>query len=92
MVGGFAQSATDVYLAVRRVRNDVIMLFRAMAGQHTWCVRRDIRLFLRLGGRRGDIEECAGHRDALGTVGGGEEPVVADAVEALGQHVAAGSA
>ena len=35
-------------------------------------------LLLRLGGR-GDIEECAGHRDALGTVGGGEGPVVADA-------------
>src|SRR5215813_8952044 len=34
-----------------------------------------------------DIEERAGGRDALGTVGGGKEPVVADAVEALGQNV-----
>jgi len=32
-------------------------------------------------GRRGDIEECASRRDALGAVGGGKEPVVADAVE-----------
>jgi len=30
MLGGFALSATGVYLAVRRVRNDVIMLFRAV--------------------------------------------------------------
>ena len=37
--------------------------------------------------RRGDVEQCASHRDALGAVGGGKEPVVADAVEALGQHV-----
>jgi hypothetical protein len=42
---------------------------------------------LRVGGRRGDIEECAGRRDALGAVGGGKEPVVADAVETLRQHV-----
>jgi hypothetical protein len=32
MLGGFAVSATGVYLAVRRVRNDVIMLFRAVTG------------------------------------------------------------
>jgi hypothetical protein len=32
MAGGFAVSATGVYLAVRRVRNDVIMLFRAIFG------------------------------------------------------------
>jgi uncharacterized iron-regulated membrane protein len=30
MLGGFAVSATGVYLAVRRVQNDVIMLFRAV--------------------------------------------------------------
>jgi hypothetical protein len=30
MLGGFALSATGVYLAVRRVRNDVIMLLRAV--------------------------------------------------------------
>jgi hypothetical protein len=32
MLGGSAVSATGVYLAVRRVRNDVIMLFRAVIG------------------------------------------------------------
>jgi hypothetical protein len=31
MLGGFALSATGVYLAVRRVRNDVIILLRAMS-------------------------------------------------------------
>jgi hypothetical protein len=31
--------------------------------------------------------ECAGRRDALGAIGGGKEPVVADAVKVLGQHV-----
>jgi len=30
MLGGSAVSTTGVYLAVRRVRNDVIILFRAM--------------------------------------------------------------
>jgi hypothetical protein len=35
-------------------------------------------------GSWGDIEECASRRDALGAIGGGKEPVVADAVEALG--------
>jgi hypothetical protein len=35
---------------------------------------------LRIVGRRGDTEECAGRRDALGAVGVGEESVVADAV------------
>ena len=30
MLGGSAVSATGVYLAVRRVRNDVTMLFRAL--------------------------------------------------------------
>ncbi len=60
---------------------------RARARQHTWRVRGDIRLLLRVGGRRSDVEECAGCRDVLGAVGVGKEPVVADAVEALGQHV-----
>jgi hypothetical protein len=32
MLGGFAVSATGVYLAVRRVRNDVIIVFRAVIG------------------------------------------------------------
>src|SRR5262245_51076761 len=50
-------------------------------------LRRNIWLLLRVGVGWGDIEERAGCRDALGAVGGGKEPVVADAVEALGQHV-----
>ena len=37
--------------------------------------------------RRGDTEQFAGRGDVLGAVAVGEEPVVADAVEALGQHV-----
>src|SRR5689334_20085778 len=57
------------------------------ARQHTRGVRRKIRLLLRAGGRRGDLEECTGGGDVLGAVGRGKEPVVADAVEALGQHV-----
>jgi hypothetical protein len=42
---------------------------------------------LRVGGGRSDVEECAGCRDVLGAVGVGKEPVVADAVEALGQDM-----
>jgi hypothetical protein len=49
--------------------------------------RGDIRLLLRVGSRRSDVEECTGCRDVLGAVGVGEEPVVADAVETLGQRV-----
>jgi hypothetical protein len=46
----------------------------AWAGQHTWAIRRNIRLLLRFGGRRDDIEERADRRDALGAVGGGKSP------------------
>ena len=46
-----------------------------------------IRLLLRVGGRRVGAEQCAGYCDVRGAVGVGEEPVVADAVEASGQHV-----
>jgi hypothetical protein len=38
-------------------------------------------------GRRDDMEQCAGCRDVLSAVGVGQEPIVADAMEALGQHV-----
>jgi hypothetical protein len=55
-----------------------------MAGQHTRAIRRNIQAAL--GGRR-QVEECAGRRDALGAVCGGKEPLMADAVEALGQNV-----
>ena len=47
---------------------------RAWAGQHAWCIRRDIRLLMWVGGRRVGAEQCAGRRDALGAVGVGEEP------------------
>ena len=60
---------------------------RAWAGRQAWRIRRDIRLLLWVGGRLGGIEERAGRRDVVGAVGVGEEPVVADAVEASGQHV-----
>src|SRR5258705_6821126 len=59
----------------------------AWARQHTRGIRRNILPLLRVGSRRGDIEECASRRDALGAVGGGKEPVVADAVETPWQHV-----
>jgi hypothetical protein len=42
---------------------------------------------LRVGCRRGDIEQYAGCCDALSAGGIGKEAIVADAVEALGQHV-----
>ena len=58
-----------------------------MGGQHARCVRCDIRLLLWVGGRRVGAEQCAGCCDVVGAVGVGEEPVVADAVEAPGQHV-----
>jgi hypothetical protein len=41
----------------------------------------------REGRGRSDVEEFAGSRDVLGAVGVGKEPVVADAMEAFGQHV-----
>jgi len=31
MLGGFAVSATGVYLALRRARSDLVMMFRAVA-------------------------------------------------------------
>src|SRR6516164_7576122 len=58
----------------------------ARARQHTEGVRRDIRLLWWVS-RRDDMEQCAGCRDVLRAVGVGKEPIVADAVEALGQHV-----
>src|SRR6516162_2529503 len=58
----------------------------ARARQHTEGVRRDIWLLWWVS-RRDDMEQCAGCRDVLSAVGVGKEPIVADAVEALGQHV-----
>ena len=43
MLGGSAVSATGVYLAVRRVRNDVTMLFRALTSSRG-IVRRNAAL------------------------------------------------
>ena len=37
--------------------------------------------------RRGQAQEFACSRDRLGAVGAGEQAVVADAMEALGQHM-----
>src|SRR5882757_5951448 len=59
----------------------------ARAGQHPWRVRLAILRLLRIGGRLGDTKESASRSDVVSAVGVGEEPVVADAVEALGQHV-----
>src|SRR5207245_6646168 len=56
-------------------------------GRNHTRIRRDIRLFLRVGGRWGDTEQYAGCCDALSAGGVRKEAVVADAVEALGQHV-----
>ena len=59
----------------------------AWTRQHARRIRRNIWRLLRVSGRRGDIEECACRRDVLGSLGVGKEPVVADAMEALGEHV-----
>lgn len=41
MLGGLAGSATGVYLAVRRIRSDVVMVFRLLAGvRHGDAARR----------------------------------------------------
>ncbi len=50
-------------------------------------VRCDVALHLRVGGRRVVVEKNAGCRDVVGAAGAGKEPVVADAVEAFGQHM-----
>src|SRR5215470_18978402 len=42
---------------------------RAWPGQQLRRVRGNIGLLLGIGGRRGDIEECAGRCDVLGAVG-----------------------
>jgi hypothetical protein len=38
-----------------------------------WRVGGDIRRLLRVGGRRSDVEKCAGCRDVFGAVGVGKE-------------------
>src|ERR1700682_4058394 len=57
---------------------------RAWAGQHPRRIRRDVLRLLRIVGRLCDTKESTGCGDALSTIGVGEEPIVADAVEALG--------
>jgi hypothetical protein len=60
---------------------------RAGAGQHARLVRCGGLLLLRLNDARGDTEQLAGAGDAGGSVAVGEQAIVADAVEALGQEV-----
>ena len=58
---------------------------RARLGKHLRRRRIDLdRLF---GRRRCQSQEFARSRDRLGAVRAGEQPVVADAMEAFGQHV-----
>jgi uncharacterized iron-regulated membrane protein len=40
MIGGIAVSATGVYLAIRRIRNDLVVLFRFLARQQATAARR----------------------------------------------------
>jgi hypothetical protein len=58
---------------------------RTRLGEHLR--RRRIVLDRLLGHRRGQTQELARPRDRLGAVGAGEQAIVADAMEALGQHV-----
>ena len=53
--------------------------------------RRRIGLGRLLGLGRGQAQQLARPRDGLGAIAAGEQAVVADAVEALGQDVDAGS-
>ena len=52
-----------------------------------WLRRRRIDLDRLLGHRRGQTEELACSRDRLGAIAGGEQAVVTDAMEAVGQDV-----
>jgi hypothetical protein len=55
-----------------------------------WCLRFvgiGIGSFDRIDGKYGKREQLAGAGDVLGTFAAGEQAVVADAVEACGQHV-----
>jgi hypothetical protein len=67
--------------------NHAVATARTPTRQHTWRVRREIRLLLLVDCRRCDLEQCADHCDVFVAVGAGQEPVVTDEVEALGQHV-----
>src|SRR5580700_122132 len=60
---------------------------RTWARQNPRRIRGNIRLLLRVADRRSDPEKCASRCDVVGTIGAGEEPIVADAVEALGKDV-----
>src|SRR6185436_138229 len=60
---------------------------RARAGQHARLVRAGCFLLLGLDDARSSAEQLASTCDALGAIGVGEEPIVADTVEALRQDV-----
>jgi hypothetical protein len=55
-------------------------------------LHRRIDLGCLLGGRRHQVQELARRRDCVGASAAGEQPVVADAVEALGQDMDEGTA
>jgi hypothetical protein len=58
---------------------------RTSAGQHTWRVRCHIRLLLRVGGRRSDVEECAGCRDVSTCITGEGSPKSLKAAFGMGR-------
>src|SRR4029079_14245724 len=60
---------------------------RARAGQHARLVRAGGFLLVWLAEARSSAEQLASTCDALGAIGVGEEPIVADTVEALRQDV-----
>src|SRR5204863_3194153 len=60
---------------------------RAGARLHAWLVRCGGLLLLRLNDAGHSTEQLAGAGDVSGTIAVGEEAIVADPVETLGQHV-----
>jgi hypothetical protein len=82
---GSSNYATDSHSS----REDLDPIMRApQCGHGQGAHARRVRLsgcFLRFDGRRVSTEQCAGRSDAVGAVGAGQETIVADAMEALGQ-------
>src|SRR5215472_1696280 len=79
-------------IAVRSRREDLdddhaSAAARTGARLHAWLVRCGGLLLLRLNDAGQSTEQLAGVGDVSGTVAVGEEAIVADPVEALGQHV-----
>jgi hypothetical protein len=85
LTGGLAHDVSNLLGVGRRLGSPALehldddhagAATRAWAMQHPQCVRCDIWLLLRVGGRRVGAEQCAGCCDVLGAVGVGEEPIV----------------